>query len=103
MSQHQAGAGADEKTHARDHGEGCEQACPHPPLQVQESRAPTRFTDRESYRHVAPTQAIHLNRERQYRITRLTKSGTFAGFWGIFADLTEGDVMFDKATSHQRT
>src|SRR5216683_4572713 len=83
MSQYRAGAGADDKTHARDHGEGGEQACPDAPLRPQESWAPTKFTDRESRRHVAPAQAIRLNRERQYRVTRLTKSRAFAGFAGF--------------------
>src|SRR5258706_2567621 len=83
MSQYHAGAGADDETHARDHGEGCEQACPDAPLQPQESRAPTKFTNRQSRRHVAPAQAIRLNRERQYRVTRFTKSGALAGLAGL--------------------
>src|SRR5258705_12234267 len=83
MSQYHAGADADDETHTRDHGEGGEQACPDAPLQPQESRAPSRFTDLKSRRHVAPAQAIRLNRGGQYRVTRLTKSGAFAGFAGF--------------------
>ena len=42
MSEHHAGADADDDGHARDHGEGGEQAAPHAPSRTQETQEPAK-------------------------------------------------------------
>jgi hypothetical protein len=82
MSEHHAGADADDDGHARDHGEGGEQAAPHAPSRTQETRQSAKPgdrdkpTDRESQRHAVPAHIFRMNllpAVSRYRVNKITR------------------------------
>ena len=99
MPEHQAGAGADDDRHAGDHGEGGKQAASDAPMETQKAKdagSVPGFPVNGSCRH-APCPALLCIPGsavgRQYRVTRLIKSGALQRFTQFWAAKTKGSAQ----------